>query len=326
MRTKQLVAGAGIVGGVGLNLVGLAGMVVNADASPSFVSNEPDPSFPTFTIEPAPSAPSPDIASDTGIASSPDTGSGMPSAAEPELTVSGPSDLPPILAVPNGSPPIEGPDGTAGPPAANGPRGAPPNPPDGAGGPSADLGPPCRPLWCPRPPDPPSQPPSPLPDPFWLESSDPWESTTTVLPSPCVGLPQRPDAAPLPPLQYGGQTVSPAFDNGVRQWGLVFRKLGPAVRTRMPEAGSDRTGRIPHLSACSITHPPRNSHKSHVAQSNSSRLRPTAPTTRCWSAQRCSAAPSGRPTPGRGCAWLAEGCAYLVVVGGVGVGANDKPV
>ena len=38
-----------------------------------WLSNEPDPSGPTFTIEPAPSAPSPDITSDTGIASSTDT-------------------------------------------------------------------------------------------------------------------------------------------------------------------------------------------------------------------------------------------------------------
>jgi hypothetical protein len=102
MRTKQLAAGAAIVGGVGLNLVGLG---ANADASPPVVSNEPDPSGPTFTIEPAPSAPSPDIASDPGITSSTDTGSGVSSGPLPDLGAGGPSDLPPM---PSSPPPIEG--------------------------------------------------------------------------------------------------------------------------------------------------------------------------------------------------------------------------
>ena len=113
MRTKQLVAGAAIVGGAGLTVVGLGPMVVTADASPPIASNEPDPSGPTFTIEPAPSAPSPDITSDTGIASSTDTGSGMPDASLPDLTVGAPSDLPPIVDVPSGHPPIEGTTGPA---------------------------------------------------------------------------------------------------------------------------------------------------------------------------------------------------------------------
>jgi hypothetical protein len=53
----QAISGrAAIVGGVGLYLVGLNAMVVNADASPPVVANEPDPSGPTFTIEPAPLA------------------------------------------------------------------------------------------------------------------------------------------------------------------------------------------------------------------------------------------------------------------------------
>jgi hypothetical protein len=241
MRTKQLVAGAAIVGGVGLNLVGLAGMDVNADASPPVVSNQPDPSGPTFTIEPAPSAPSPDIASDPGIASSTDTGSGMPAGPLPELGVGAPSDLAPILDVPTGPlpdqgvgapsdlppipggpPPIEEPTGPAGPPAPNAPRGAPPNSaPGDPNGPPTDLGHGCRPLWCPRPPTPPSQPPWPWPDPFWPDTSDSWESTT-VLPSPCVAPPQRPDAPPPPPFGYGGQTVSPAFDGGLRQWGFWY--------------------------------------------------------------------------------------------------------
>ena len=251
MRTKQLVAGAAIVGGVGLNLVGLAGIIVNADASPLVVATVQDPSGPTFTIEPAPSAPSPDIASDPGIASSTDTGSGVPVGPLPDLGVGAPSDLAPILDVPTGPPPIEGPTGPGGPPdrgvgapsalppipgappplegptgpadppAPNAP-GAPPNPaPGDPDGPPADLGHGCRPLWCPRPPDPPSQPPWPWPDPFWPDSSDPWESTT-VLPSPCVGPPPRPDAPPPPPFQYGGQTVSPAFDGGLRQWGFLY--------------------------------------------------------------------------------------------------------
>ena len=59
IRTKQLVAGAAIVGGAGLVVVGLGPMVVIADASPPIVSNEPDPSGPTFTIEPAPTRGSP---------------------------------------------------------------------------------------------------------------------------------------------------------------------------------------------------------------------------------------------------------------------------
>jgi hypothetical protein len=102
MRTRQLAAGAAIVGGVGLNLVGLG---ANADASPPVVSNEPDPSGPTFTIEPAPSAPSPDIASDPGITSSTDTGSGVSSGPLPDLGAGGPSDLPPMSSSP---PAIEG--------------------------------------------------------------------------------------------------------------------------------------------------------------------------------------------------------------------------
>ena len=59
------------------------------------------------------------------------------------------------------------------------------------------------------------------PDPFWPDTSASWESTTVVLPSPCV-LPPQPDMPPPPPLQYGGQTVSPAFDGGTRQWGFWY--------------------------------------------------------------------------------------------------------
>jgi hypothetical protein len=91
MRTKQLLAGAVIVGGVGLNLVGLHAMVVIADASPPVVSNEPDPSGPNITIEPAPSAPSPDIAVAPGVASSTDTGSDMPGGSLSDPNVGGPS-------------------------------------------------------------------------------------------------------------------------------------------------------------------------------------------------------------------------------------------
>jgi hypothetical protein len=251
MSTKQLVAGAAIVGGLGLNLVGLA---VNADASPPVVSNEPDPPGPTFTIEPAPSAPSSDIASDPGTASSTDTGSAVSGGPPSDLGVGAPSDLPPTLDVPNSPPPIAGPTGPGGPPdqsagapsdlpipsgppriegptnpagpsAANAPQGAPLNPgPSDPNSAPADLGHGCRPLWCPHPPnppDPPSQPYWPWPDPFWPETSDPWESTT-VLPSPCVGPPPRPDAPPPPPFQYGGQPVSPAFDGGLRQWGFWY--------------------------------------------------------------------------------------------------------
>jgi hypothetical protein len=220
MWTKQLEAGAAIVGGVGLSFVGLDAMAVNADASPPVVSNEPDPSGPTFTIEPAPSAPSPDIASDPGISSSTDTGSRVPSGPLPDLNVGGPSDLPPTPSAP---PPIEGPTGPVGPPTTNTPREAPPTPsPNDPPGPDADLGHGCRPFWCPHPPTSPTQPPWPWPDSSWLDTSDSWESTTTVLPSPCVAPPPRPDAAPPPPFQYGGQTVAPAFDSGVRQWGFWY--------------------------------------------------------------------------------------------------------
>ena len=128
MDRRQLMVA--IVGGAALTLVGLGPMVVTADASPPMVSNEPDPSGPTFTIEPAPSAPSPDISSDTGITSSTDTGSGMPDESLPDLTVGAPSDLPPIVDVPSGTPPIEGTTGPADTPAPNA-AGAPPNPAPG---------------------------------------------------------------------------------------------------------------------------------------------------------------------------------------------------
>ena len=215
-------------------------MVVTADASPPIVSNEPDPSGPTFAIEPAPSAPSSDISSDTGIASSTDTGSVTPDASLPDLTVGVPSDLPPILDVPSGLPPIEGTTGPADAPAPN-ILGTPPNPAPGDPiGVPEDLGLGCRPLWCPRPPDGPSppQPPWPWTDPFWPDTSDSWESTTVVLPSPCVVPPQR-DAPPPLPLQYGGQTVSPAFDGGMRQWGFWYfgnwvPLFGPNARRTAP--------------------------------------------------------------------------------------------
>jgi hypothetical protein len=227
MRTKQLVAGAAIVGGAGLVVVGLGPMVVTADASPPIVSNEPDPSGPTFTIEPAPSAPSSDITSDTGIATSTDTGSGMPDGPSPDPAVAAPSDLPPVLDVPNGAPPIES---TTGPADSSAPKaaGAPPNPtPGDPTGLPADLGRGCRPLWCPRPPDGPNQPPTwPWNDPLWPDPSNSWDSTS-ILPSPCVLPPQR-DAPPPPPLQYGGQTVSPAFDDGLQRWGFwYFRNWVP---------------------------------------------------------------------------------------------------
>ena len=183
MRTKQLVAGAAIVGGAGLTVVGLGPMVVTADASPPIASNEPDPSGPTFTIEPAPSAPSTDISSGTGITSSTDTGSGMPDVSVPDLTVGAPSDCRRFRRTQR--------------PATSADRNRPPVPPSRR----APNGPP------------------PL---AWLRSptSGSWESTT-VLPSPCV-LPPQPDAPPPPPLQYGGQTVSPAFDGGMRQWGFWY--------------------------------------------------------------------------------------------------------
>ncbi len=218
MRTKRWVVPVAVVGGVGLYLVGLNAMVVNADASPPIVANEPDPSGPTFTIEPAPSAPSPDIASDAGPASASDTGSDVSGGPQPDLGVGAPSDTPPILDVPAGPPPIEGPTNPASTPAPTAPLEAPPKPaPDGPDGPPADLGHGCRPLWCPRPP---TQPPWPWPDPSWPDTSDSLESTTS-LPSPCV-VPPPPDAPPPQPFQYGGQTVSPAFDGGIRQWGFWY--------------------------------------------------------------------------------------------------------
>src|SRR5262249_1098855 len=33
---------------------------------------------------------------------------------------------------------------------------------------------------------------------------------------------KRADSPPRPPLRYGGQTVSPAFDGGMRQWGFWY--------------------------------------------------------------------------------------------------------
>ena len=61
--------------------------------------------------------------------------------------------------------------------------------------------------------------------------SDSWESTT-VLPSPCV-VPPSSDALPPAPLQYRGQTVTPAIDGGVRQWGFWY--LGNWVPLFGPE-------------------------------------------------------------------------------------------
>src|SRR6476660_4896737 len=124
MRTKRLLATAAIVGCTGLNLVGLNPIIVTADASPAIASNEPDPSRPSIIIEPAPSAPSPDIASDTGIAASTDAGAGMPSESISGPTVGPPADMPPIVDIPATAPPIES---TSGPDNRSIP-GAPPNP------------------------------------------------------------------------------------------------------------------------------------------------------------------------------------------------------
>src|SRR3954470_24916673 len=115
MRTKRLLAAAAIVGGTGLNLAGLSPITVTADASPAIASNEPDPSGPSIIIEPAPSAPSPDISGDTGVAASTDTGAGMPSESLPDPTGAAPSDMPPIVDIPAGAPPIEGTTGPADP-------------------------------------------------------------------------------------------------------------------------------------------------------------------------------------------------------------------
>lgn len=232
MRTKQLLAGVAIVGGVGLNFVGLVGIVVNADASPLVVAPEQDP---TFTIEPA----APSISTDTGTSSSTDFGSSAPSGSIPDLSAGSPSDLAPAFEVPgappidatggaSGSPgqgappPIAGTTSPAGPFAPNGPGGAPLGPaPGGPDGPPMDPNHACRPMWCPPPPDAPMPPAWPWNDPFWPDTSDTWEPTTVVLPSPCVS-PPPPNAPPPPPLQYGGQTVSPAFDGGVQQWGFEY--------------------------------------------------------------------------------------------------------
>jgi len=217
MRTKRVLAAAAIAGGAGLNLVGLSPITVTADASPAIASNEPDPSGPSIIIEPAPSAPSPDISGDTGIAASTDTGAGMPGESLPDPTAGAPTDMPPIVDVPAGAPPIESTTGPADPSIT----GAPPNPAVGDPHESpTDLDHGCRPLWCPRPPDPPIQPPLWPTDPFWPDTSESWESTT-VLPSPCVA-PPSPDAAPPAQLQYGGQTVTPVMDDGLRQWGFWY--------------------------------------------------------------------------------------------------------
>ena len=94
MWTRQLVAGAAIVGGVALNLVGLAGIAVDADASPPVIPADQEPAIPTITIEPAPSAPLPDTSSDTGITSSTDIGSGAPAATPSDPGGGAPSNPP----------------------------------------------------------------------------------------------------------------------------------------------------------------------------------------------------------------------------------------
>ena len=135
MRATRLVAGAAVIGGVWLNFVGLDQVVVAADASPIVVATEQDPSGPTFTVEPAPSAPSPDIVGDSGIVSSTDSGSAIPGGSLPEVSVGGPSELAPVLDVPSGSPPIEVAAGPTVSPAPNDAPGSSPNPvpgdPDG---------------------------------------------------------------------------------------------------------------------------------------------------------------------------------------------------
>ena len=226
MRATRLVAGAALIGGVWLNFVGLDQVVVAADASPIVVATEQDPSGPTFTVEPAtPAAPPPDIVGDSGIVSSTDSGSAIPGGSLPEASVGDPSELAPVLDVPSGSPPIEVAAGPTVSPAPDDAPGFSPNPvPGDPDGPPAGPEHPCHPIWCPRPPDPPTQPPWPGPDPFWPETSDTWEFSAVPL-SPCV-QPPPPDASPPPPLQYGGQTVFPAFDGGLRQWGFVLSDTG----------------------------------------------------------------------------------------------------
>ena len=79
----------------------------------------------------------------------------------------------------------------------------------------------------------------PWPDPSWPDTSDAWESTTP-LPSPCVAPPQLPDAPPPQPFQCGGQTVSPAFDGGLRQWGFwYFGNWVPLYGSECPMPAND---------------------------------------------------------------------------------------
>ena len=254
MDRRQLMAGAAIVGGAGLTLVGLGLTVVTADAAPPIVSNEPDPSGPTFTIEPAPSAPSTDISSGTGITSSTDTGSVMPDVTVPDLTVGAPSDMPPILDVPSGPPPIEGTTGAADMPAPNTP-GAQPNPTPGDPiGIPEDLGHGCRPLWCPRPPNGPSEPPTRA-----------WNGSVLAGHVRLVGLHDGRPAVAVRSAATTGCSASPAVAvrrpdglPGVRRRHaavglLVFRQLGPAVRRRMPDASSSPKCRATHLGANSMT-------------------------------------------------------------------------
>ena len=225
MRTKQLVAGAAIVGGAGLVVVGLGPMVVTADASPPIASNEPDPSGPTLTIEPAPSAPSPDIASDTGIAPSTDTGSSMPAdPAAPPSDTQRPADGAPAriqLPVIQMECPMTWATGAA-------PCGAHARPTGPArlllGHGTIRSGPTRPTRGSPRP---------------------SYRRRACCRHNGMLRLPRRCSTGPdgLPRLRRWLATV-----------GLpVFRQLGPTVRRRMPDAGSYRNCSTTHLGASRLS-------------------------------------------------------------------------
>jgi hypothetical protein len=59
-------------------------------------------------------------------------------------------------------------------------------------------------------------------DPLWpYDHDDTYDGTTVALPSPCI-RPPTPDAPAPAPFQYRGQTVAPAFDAVMQQWGFWF--------------------------------------------------------------------------------------------------------
>src|SRR6202011_5872275 len=97
------------------------------------------------------------------------------------------------------------------PPPNSGPPGPPP-PNSGPPGPPPNGGPGGRPPRPPRPPFPP----------WWwwqLQEQDTYDDTD-IQPPTCELLPH--DVQTPPPFQYQNQTVTPAWDDNLQQWGFSF--------------------------------------------------------------------------------------------------------